>query len=81
MNNLLIRSKNTIPQKELSNNNRKKNMKKAFKISENIVKLDVAMVIDDIYTTGATMDAAAEVLLDAGFKKIYCLSLCIGDGF
>lgn len=81
INNLLIRSKNTTPQKELSNNSRKKNMKKAFKMSENIVELSTVMVIDDIYTTGATMDAAAEVLLEAGVKDIFCLSLCIGDGF
>ena len=79
--NLLYRVVNTIPQKELSDNNRKKNMKKAFKISENIVELDIAMVIDDIYTTGATMDEVSKLLRRAGFKKIYCLSLCIGDGF
>ena len=56
-------------------------MKKAFKMAENIVKLDVAMVIDDIYTTGSTMDAISTCLLDAGVKEIYCLSLCIGNGF
>ena len=56
-------------------------MKKAFKMSENIVELDIAMVIDDIYTTGATMDEVSKLLRRAGFKKIYCLSLCIGDGF
>ena len=80
-NNLIYRVKNTRPQKELSDNHRKKNMKKAFKMAENIVKLDVALVIDDIYTTGSTMDAMSACLLEAGVKEIYCLSLCIGDGF
>lgn len=79
--NLVIRCKNTVPQKELSDNKRKKNVKKAFKISQNIVELEVAMVIDDIYTTGATLDAISKVLKEAGVKEIYCLSLCIGKGF
>ncbi len=80
-NDLIYRVKKTIPQKELSDSNRKKNMKKAFKMAENIVKLDVAMVVDDIYTTGSTMDAISACLLEVGVKEIYCLSLCIGDGF
>ena len=50
-------------------------MKKAFKMAENIVKLNVAMVIDDIYTTGSTMDAMSACLLEAGFKEIYCMSV------
>lgn len=79
--NLLIRSKKTVPQKELSDNNRKKNVKKAFKLCQNIVQLDKVVIIDDIYTTGATMDAISEVLIEAGVEKIYCISLCIGKGF
>ncbi|MBR5337144.1 MAG: ComF family protein [Lachnospiraceae bacterium] len=78
---LVYRVKSTVPQKELSDDSRKKNMKKAFKMAENIVKLNVVMVIDDIYTTGSTMDAISEVLLSAGVKEIYCLSLSIGSGF
>ncbi len=80
-NDLIYRVKKTTPQKELSDSYRKKNMKKAFKMAENIVKLDVVMVVDDIYTTGSTMDAMSACLLEAGVKEIYCLSLCIGDGF
>ncbi len=78
---IIFRTKQTVPQKELSDDLRKKNMKKAFKIGENIVKLNVVIVVDDIYTTGSTMDAISACLLEAGVQKIYCLSLCIGDGF
>ena len=81
VNDLVYRVKRTVPQKELSDDLRKKNMKKAFKLAENIVKLDVVMVIDDIYTTGSTMDAISEVLKDGGVNEIYCLSLSIGNGF
>ena len=77
----IVRSVNTPPQKEQTVEGRKKNMKKAFNIGKNIVKLDIAMVIDDIYTTGATADAVSRLLKDTGVKEVYCLSLCIGNGF
>jgi len=37
------------------------------------------IIIDDIYTTGTTIDEMAVVLLAAGAKKIYFLTLCIGS--
>ena len=77
----IVRSQNTPPQKDKTPEGRKKNMKKAFNIGENIVKLDIAMVIDDIYTTGATADAVSRLLKDGGVREVYCLSLCIGNGF
>ena len=75
---VLIRQTDTIRQKELSLSARENNLKKAFKTNENDVKLDTALLIDDIYTTGATMDAAAACLKDAGVSRVYALSLSIG---
>lgn len=72
---------NTKPQKDLSDTDRRKNLENAFIISENIVKLDKVILIDDIYTTGSTIDSCTEVLLNAGVKKVYFISLSIGDGF
>ena len=78
---LAVRNKNTVPQKELNAYQRQNNLKKAFKIKENDVKLNTIIIIDDIYTTGSTVDALAEVLLCAGVKKVYFAVLAIGAGY
>lgn len=78
--NYLVRVKNTVPLKRLNPAERQNNLKKAFNIREDDVKLEVIILIDDIYTTGATMDEAASVLAAAGVKKIYCLTLACGAG-
>lgn len=78
---LLIREKNTVPQKELSETERKNNLKNAFKITENIVQLTYILLVDDIYTTGSTLDAAAHTLRQAGGTYIYFICISSGRGF
>ena len=55
-------------------------MKRAFKICRNDVKLDTVIIIDDIYTTGSTIDAMSYELRRAGVKRIYFAALAIGSG-
>ena len=71
----LIRVKNTVPQKRLSPKERQNNLKKAFHISRNDVKLKTAIIVDDIYTTGATIDEAAKILIQAGVERVYFVVL------
>lgn len=73
------RVKNTVPQKLLDEQGRQKNLKKAFKIGQNVVKSKVIIVIDDIYTTGSTIDAVAEVLYQAGAKAVYFITIAVGQ--
>lgn len=77
---LVIRTKNTRPMKEINGTDRQNNVKKAFKIRENDVKLKTIVIIDDIYTTGSTIDAVAKVCREAGITNIYFLTLAIGEG-
>lgn len=77
---IIYRKKATVPQKELKGKERQNNLKNAFKIGQNDVKLKTIIVVDDIYTTGATMDEMAMCLKSAGVRKVYCISLAVGRG-
>ena len=77
----LLRTKKTSPQKELNDQERKSNLKNAFQLAKDNVKFKKILLIDDIYTTGSTIDAAASVLLDHGAEKVYFLCISIGRGY
>ena len=77
---ILRRVTDTTAQKTLDRKERKNNLKKAFKTTQNIVQLRKVLVIDDIYTTGATIDAVASVLHRAGVAEIYSCCISIGRG-
>lgn len=77
---VLLRVRDTVPQKVLNDSERKNNLKKAFKTAGNVVELQYVLIVDDIYTTGATLDAAAEELLKAGVLKVYACCVSIGRG-
>lgn len=78
---ILGRLEYTKPQNRLGKKERKINVKNAFKILENEVQYDRVLLIDDIYTTGATLNGAAEALRAAGVREIYCATVCIGKGY
>ncbi len=75
---ILKRSKNTIPQKGLDRENRRKNIKNAFKIVQSSVKFNCVLLVDDIYTTGTTVDEAARVLNEAFGARIFSFCICVG---
>lgn len=72
---LLIRVKNTKPLKELNASQRQNNLKRAFIVAQNDVKLKKLIIVDDIFTTGSTIEEAARVLKRAGVESIYFLTL------
>lgn len=77
---IVKRVRDTTPQKELNDRERRKNLKNAFQLTSDIVKYKKIMLVDDIYTTGSTMDAVTEILLSAGVKNIYYICVSIGRG-
>lgn len=78
---LLVRRERTGPMKKLSRAERFSNMRNAIAVRPGAFVPDRVLVVDDIYTTGATVNAAAGALRDAGARQIYFLSVCIGAGF
>ena len=76
---VIVRTRATRPMKELDLRGRRNNLKKAFNIIRNDVKFKCILIIDDIYTTGSTIDEIAHEFQMAGVKEIYFLTLAIGQ--
>ncbi len=67
--------KNARRQSSLSGLARRENVRKAFCARSDSVKDKKIIVMDDIITTGCTVDACAEALLNAGAKEVIALGL------
>jgi len=69
---ILRRVKNTQTQTKLNANERKENMESAFGIGKyfNRNEIETVFLVDDVFTTGSTMNAAAKVLRENGIRKI-----------
>jgi len=72
---LLRRVRETRSQVGLSTIERKTNMAGAFKADPPLASGKVVLLMDDVATTGATLAACSEALLEAGVKKVYALTL------
>ena len=71
----LARTRRTAPQASLSGDARVRNVRGAFTCVRRFDRdLRIALV-DDVLTTGSTLDAAAEALLDAGALEVRGLTL------
>ncbi len=72
----LVRNKWTEPQTGLGRKKRIKNIKNAFKVDDPS-KIDTKriLVVDDVYTTGATANECAKALLKSGAKSVDVLTL------
>lgn len=72
----LIRVVNTPTQTSLSYVERQENLKDAFRVIEpKAFKNKNILIVDDVCTTGATIENLAKCLKENGAKKVYALTL------
>ncbi len=69
---IIIKTRNTKDQKKLSFVERLENLKDAFKIYDNIdLSSKTVLLIDDVKTTGSTIDTIAKILYESGAAQVY----------
>lgn len=75
----LLRIKKTLPQKKLGAEGRYQNLKAAFLPGKTASLYKRVILVDDIYTTGATLEVCTQALKSAGVEKVYCITCCVGQ--
>lgn len=75
-NDILFKIKETLPQVGLSKEEREKNVKGVFATrSGNLIKDKTILLLDDVFTTGATLEEAARVLKGAGAREVWAVTV------
>lgn len=82
---ILVRTRKTDYQKKLKKADRAANLRGAFSASiatdEQRALTRRVLILDDIFTTGSTLEACTRACLDAGAGTVGVLSVCIGRGY
>jgi len=76
----LDKKKQTRHQNELSRDDRLVNLNGAFRVKDKVDRLTDKniLILDDVMTTGATLNECAKALLSSGAKEVRCLTLARG---
>ncbi len=68
----------TEDQKKLDRRARQRNLRGIFSVEGDISDLGSVLLVDDVFTTGSTVDELARVLKRHGMERVYFAVLCIG---
>lgn len=72
----LVKVKNNRSQTDLNNVERKENVRNVYKVMRDfLIKDKKILVIDDVYTTGATANEVSRTLKNAGASKVIILTV------
>jgi len=70
------RTRCTVPQVDLNERERSRNVRGAFSLADNLEQLPKrGIIVDDVFTTGATISAVARVLRTAGMQHITAVTV------
>lgn len=69
--NVLVRSRQTKTQVGLSGFERRSNLQGAFALRQPFAGLERVILVDDVFTTGSTMEEAARVLRASGTREVW----------
>lgn len=73
---VLYRHKETPPQTRLTEEERRRNVRRAFSIKgQSSLTGQSLLLVDDVYTSGATVNECSRALKQAGAKEVYVLTL------
>jgi ComF family protein len=73
---VLVKNRQTVRQTGLDRTSRKKNVKNAFSLKQpGLIKGKRILIVDDVYTTGATVNECARILMRGGAKNVDVLTL------
>lgn len=79
---ILLRKVDTPTQAGLSGIERRKNLKNAFAVEKSPeVAGKKVLIMDDVFTTGSTLNECAKVLKAAGCTNVEALTICLSDKF
>ena len=74
----LVKTRKTKKQKRLTSKERTQNVRNAYAVlAPERVKDQIVLLLDDVYTTGATVNECARVLKQAGAKEVYVMTIAM----
>lgn len=85
-NQVLVRKSYKSPMNKLGAEQRHKNVSGAYALNKKVpdagdLKGKRVLLIDDVYTTGSTVDECSRLLKEQGAEKVYVLTLAAGVGY
>jgi len=73
---MIVRNRFTTTQTKLNRSERRQNVDNAFKVNKKYnVKGKCILIMDDVFTTGATTNSISKMLKESGAEKVYVLTI------